>query len=342
MNKEQNHQRREGNRGGRPPRGGRPHRGGDRDRGNDRGNFRGPRGGDDRGGRDRDRGYGRPQGGYRDREREDRFRRDDRREGDDEPRRRGEPGMEFTGRSVEDALEEASRRLGVGRDQMKVQVVEEGSKGFLGILGSKPAVVRIQLGAEAAHAYAETALNKILKEMGLPDKVKRRRDGDGNTVLDIQGPSGGVLIGRHGQTLESLQYIILKMLQRVTSDERAMVIVDVESYRERQNDKLRELAQSLAAKAKDSGEEVSLRPMSARDRRTVHMTLKDDSEVTTQSRGEGLRRRVVIIPKNPKAPATSPEPGNEAPEVPPSSEEDPQPGNQAPAEPLVDDNIGNR
>jgi len=218
-------------------------------------------------------------------------------------RRRGESGVEVSGRNVEEATEEACRRFGVTRDQLKIQVVSEGSKGFLGLLGTKPAAIRVLLHPSAVQNYAEVVLSKILKEMGLPDKVKRRRDSDGNTVLDIQGPSGGILIGRHGQTLESLQYMVAKILQRVTSDEKALVIVDVESYRERQNDKLRELAVSVAHKAKESGEEVSLRPMSARDRRVVHMALKDDAEVTTQSRGEGLRRRVVVIPKNKKAPA---------------------------------------
>ncbi len=343
MNKEQNGNQRRNDRGGRPGRGGRSNRGGDR------GGYRGNRGFDDRG-RDRDRGYGRP-GGNRDRDR-DRRPRPERRMGEDEPRRRGEPGIEITGRSVADAIEEASRRLGVGRDQMKIQVVEEGSKGFLGILGFKPAMIRVQLGAEAAQNYGETVLNKILKEMGLPDKVKRRRDGDGNAVLDIQGPSGGVLIGRHGQTLEAVQYIVQKILQRVTVDEKSLVLVDVESYHERQNDKLRELALSLAAKAKEAGEEVSLRPMSARDRRTVHMTLKDDAEVSTQSRGEGLRRRVVIIPKNlkvkeapkPQNPVEEAGPGEPSVPVAPavSGEEAPEPGNVMPVETPVSDDIGNR
>jgi hypothetical protein len=127
---------------------------------------------------------------------------------------------------------------------------------------------------------------------------------------------------------------------------------------------LRELALSLAAKAKEAGEEVSLRPMSARDRRTVHMTLKDDNAVTTQSRGEGMRRRVVIIPKNKKVTAPKPEEGaatpveaapdaggdavdevapEEAPEAAPAAGEatPEEMGNAAPPSHNLDDDIGN-
>jgi spoIIIJ-associated protein len=367
MNKDTKNNQRPNDRGGRRGRQGRPNRGGDQ---------RGPQGSpgqqgnksyEDRnsfGNRDRSR-YERPNRDGRGREDRgrggDRGPRPPRREGD-EPRRRSEPGVEFTGRTVSEVMEEACRRFGTNRDQMKVQVVSEGTKGFLGFLGTKPAVVRVQLTPGAIPVYGETVLSKILKEMGLPDKVKRKRDSDGNTILDIQGPSGGVLIGRHGQTLEALQYMVAKIIQRVTTDERSMIIVDVEGYCERQNDKLRELAKNLASKAKESGEEVSLRPMSAKERRIVHMTLKDDAEVTTQSRGEGLRRRVVVIPKNKKeAPvpaspdATPVEAMGDAPVVEASGSnpiaDDSKPseyhseavGNEAPApEPPIADEVGNQ
>jgi len=340
MNKTPNNNQRGSERGGRDDRsrgqGSRPYRGGERSSyGGDRGN-RVDRG--DQGNRD-----------SRNRGRDDRPRRFEKPKGGEEFHHRGEPGVEISGRTMEDVTAEACRRFGVNRDQMKIQIVSQGSKGFLGILGTKPAKARIQLTSGAIPNYAETALNKILKEMGLPDKVRRKNDVDGNLVLDIQGPSGGVLIGRHGQTLESLQYVLQKILQRVTGEEKSLVIVDVESYRERQNDKLRELAVSVARKAKDTGEEVGLRPMTARDRRIVHMTLKDDHEVTTQSQGEGIRRRVVVIPKNKKVPAPKPEEG--APvavsEAMPTAEAVPveasleEPGNVVPSPPVVEDDIGN-
>jgi spoIIIJ-associated protein len=322
-----NNQRRDERGGGRKDRDrargreGRPFRGGERSTGrtNDRGPYRGNRNFDGYH-RDRDRGPGERDSN---RDHSDRSKRFKKPEGDEDMRRHGEPGVEITGRTVDDAALEAGRRFGVSRDQMKIQVVSKGSKGFLGFLGTKPATIRVQLTSGATQNYAEVVLNKILKDMGLPDRAKPKKDPDGNLVLDIHGPSSGVLIGRHGQTLESLQYIVSKILQRVTSDDKALVIVDVESYRERQNDKLRELALSMAAKARET-----LRPMNARDRRIVHMTLKDDREVTTQSQGEGLRRRVVVIPKNKKESAP---PVEKQPETPPAQAPDASP--VAPEEP---------
>jgi spoIIIJ-associated protein len=280
---------------------------------------------------------------------------------------RGNSWVEVAGRSVEEALEEASRRFNVNQADLKTEVKEEGSRGFLGI-GSKPAVVRISLKSHAVPPFAEGVLSRLLRGMGLPDKVRMKKDEDGNTVLNIEGPSSGTLIGRHGHTLESLQYLVAKTVQRITGDEKSIVIVDVENYLERQKDKLRELANNLAQKAKETGVEVPMRPMSSKDRRIVHLTLKDHEHVTTESRGEGLRRKVVIIPKVKAEPkpegssSTSSEgskPGIDLDETQPvvpnqpvsalaqieepaHSEDQPQPGNEAPREPDLDDDIGNR
>jgi spoIIIJ-associated protein len=256
---------------------------------------------------------------------------------------------------------------------MRIEVLEEGSRGFLG-LGAKPARLKVSLKPAATLPYAEAVLTRALRAMGLPDKVQRKKDSEGNTVLDVEGPSGGILIGRHGQTLESLQYLVSKIVQRTCDDERSLVVIDIEGYRERQKDKLRETALNFAKKAAESGQTVSLQPMNSRDRRVVHLTLRDHADVTTQSTGEGLRRRVMIVPKHPKVTpeiaAVTPaehlpeavvvEPGNAAPTVPaepPAAEavgnqappahvetkESEVAGNQVPPEkPTVDDNIGNR
>ncbi len=213
------------------------------------------------------------------------------------PSPRSEGGwLEVSGKSVEEAVELAAKRFNVKREDLKTEVVDEGKKGFLGI-GSKEARVKLILKSAAVPAFAEGVLSRILHDMNLPDKVKIQKDSDGNTVLNILGPSSGTLIGRHGHTLEALQYIVSKVVQRMTGDERAIVIVDVESYLDRQKDKLKELALNLAQKAKETGVEIPMRPMSSKDRRVVHLALKDHEHVTTESRGEGLRRKVVIVPK---------------------------------------------
>jgi len=288
----------------------------------------------------------------------------------------------LTGRTAEDAIEEGAKRFNVSKNDMKTEVLDEGSKGFLGI-GSKPAKVKMSLKSSAVPAFAEGILSRLLRGMSLPDKVKLQKDADGNTVLNIQGPSSGTLIGRHGHTLESLQYLVSKVVQRMTGEEKSIIIVDVESYLERQTEKLKELAVSLALKAKETGVEIPMRPMSSKDRRVVHMTLKDHEHVTTESRGEGLRRKVVIIPKvkatevTPEAAAAAEAAGSAAPEAttPPEDaqpvaapaitapSEDAQPivrnqpvapsavipethlpdhGNRMPSEKDVDDSIGNR
>lgn len=356
------------NRSGGDHRGNREHREHRSDRDNRSGGYRGQGPRYERGeqrGEHRQGGY-RPShssSGHRSEHREHRPERHERSEGQGP---RGSSWLEVTGRSVEDAVEEASRRFNVGKGDLKTDVVEEGSKGFLGI-GSKPAKVRISLNSSAVPTFAEGVLSRLLRGMSLPDKVKVQKDEDGNTVLNIQGPSSGTLIGRHGHTLESLQYLVGKMVQRVTGDEKNIIIVDVENYLERQKDKLKELAVNLAQKAKETGVEIPMRPMSSKDRRVVHMTLKDHEHVTTESRGEGLRRKVVIVPKV-KAPETTPEaaaqaaaaaeaagnvePGNVVPpedkqpsapaSVAASAPEGPEPGNAIPVEKEVDDNIGNR
>jgi spoIIIJ-associated protein len=304
-----------GNRGGgggynREHQGGRDNRGGDnrgggykgggnREGGNREGGYRGnnPRfeRSDNRGGEHRSGGHrsGPPHssGNFRN----DRSGRPERHEGPYTPRP-GSSWVEVTGRTVEEAIEEAARRFNVGKNDLKTEVLEEGSKGFLGI-GSKPSKVKISLKGSSVASFADGVLSRLLRGMGLPDKVKVQKDEDGNTVLNILGPSSGTLIGRHGHTLEALQYLVSKTVQRMTGDEKSIIIVDVENYLERQKDKLKELAVNLAQKAKETGVEIPMRPMTSKDRRVVHMALKEHEHVTTESRGEGLRRKVVIVPK---------------------------------------------
>jgi spoIIIJ-associated protein len=380
------------NRGGgynRDNRGGSEHRSGPPSGGGYKGNNPRP----DRGGEHRSGGF-RPSGGGNHRpgghgnssfrgERNDRHERHERHDrGEGFVPRQGGSWIELTGRTAEDAIEEGAKRFNISKNDMKTEVLDEGSKGFLGI-GSKPAKVKMSLRPSAVPAFAEGILSRLLRGMSLPDKVKLQKDADGNTVLNIQGPSSGTLIGRHGHTLESLQYLVSKVVQRMTGEEKSIIIVDVESYLERQTEKLKELAVSLALKAKETGVEIPMRPMSSKDRRVVHMTLKDHEHVTTESRGEGLRRKVVIIPKvkaaevTPEAAAAAEAAGSAAPEAtaPPEDaqpavapartapSEDAQPivrnqpvapsavipethlpdhGNRMPSEKDVDDSIGNR
>lgn len=205
----------------------------------------------------------------------------------------------LTVKTVEDALDEVMDRFGVQQEEVTLEVVEEGKSGLLG-LGAKPYRVKVTLKEQAVAFFAERLVARFLREMDLPGRVQRKTDPDGFCILNIEGSASGVLIGRRGQTLEAFQYLVTRVLQRLTGLSQVRILVDVEGYRQRQREKLIQAAHRAAEKAIQTGTDVILRPMNARDRRIVHLALRSTEEVETQSIGEGDRRRVMIIPKKRK------------------------------------------
>jgi len=155
---------------------------------------------------------------------------------------------------------------------------------------------------------AAKVLREILEHMGVDAEVSAFDDGE-RIILDAHGPESGLVIGKKGATLDALQYVVNRILFKrppapagggapAAPGERPMVIVDAEGYRGRREDSLIDLARRLAEKAVKTGRPVPVEPMSAHDRRIVHMALADHGAVTTESEGEGLFRRVVIFPKS--------------------------------------------
>jgi len=142
---------------------------------------------------------------------------------------------------------------------------------------------------------AAKVLREILEHMGVDAEVSAFDDGE-RIILDAHGPESGLVIGKKGATLDALQYIVNRIVYR-RPKEGPLVVVDAEGYRGRREDSLVDLAQRLADKVVKSGQAVPVEPMSAHDRRIVHMALVDHEGVTTESEGEGLFRRVVIFPK---------------------------------------------
>ena len=118
---------------------------------------------------------------------------------------------------------------------------------------------------------------------------------EGSIVFELEGKDSGLLIGRRGETLSSLEYLVRLMASK-TLDKRANIMIDVEDYRLRRKEKLEDIAKKTAKKVSETGKRITLEPMSAADRRIVHMALADLEDVITQSRGEGLQRKVVINP----------------------------------------------
>ncbi len=202
--------------------------------------------------------------------------------------------IEEEGRTTEEAMELALKKLGVTRDQVRVTVLYEAKKSLFGLI-TKPAKVRISL-KEDPSSTPEGILKTLLAEMGIEADVNTEVS-DGNIYLNINTPNAGLLIGRRGRTLDAIQHLLNCIVNRSSLVKRR-VIVDAEQYRERREEILTNLAHKLASKVKTTGQEIVVEPMNPQDRRIIHLALQDDEEVTTFSRGEGSFRSVVITTKD--------------------------------------------
>jgi spoIIIJ-associated protein len=258
---------------------------------------------------------------------------------------------EFTGKSIKEAVARACEELKVDEALLEVEVLEESSKGFLGIVGHREARIRVklrdipkevmdaqpapvsepadkslvELSPETHEAetsdeedldapteprqdqplvdpglYVETArevLQAILER--IPVEVEISADTvEGSVYLDIKGDGSGLLIGKKGQTLDALQFIVNKIVNKFNPPgQKVEIIVDTENYRERKKENLREVALKAGEKAKKTHKPVPLEPMQASERRIIHMILAEDRDVYTKSYGEGQMRRLIVYPR---------------------------------------------
>ena len=205
----------------------------------------------------------------------------------------------MTGRSVEEAIELALKELDADRDEAEVEVLSRGKSGFLGI-GAELARVRVtkipQGGSSAA--LANETVSKILQAAGVNVSRTLRAAHDpevGGPIIDLSGEDSGLLIGRRGQTLQSLQFLV-NLIVRKQSGEDVRVVLDVERYRQRRESSLRDMANKVASRVAQSNRSVTLEPMSPADRRIIHTTLTEYSGVSTESTGMGDNRKVTIMP----------------------------------------------
>lgn len=205
--------------------------------------------------------------------------------------------VEIVARSVEEAIEEGLKQLDVTRDEVEISVIEEGTKGFLGILGSRQAKVCLTIKPNITWKVriAEEYVTNIIDLMKLDAKIDTVIEDD-NIKVNITGEQLGLLIGRRGKTLDALQFLTSMVVNR-EGGEWARVIIDVEAYRQRREQTLRSLARRLASKAESTGRRVALDPMNALERRIVHSELQDFGGVETHSEGKDPYRRVIIVPK---------------------------------------------
>jgi len=211
--------------------------------------------------------------------------------------------IEVSGPSVEEAVARGLAKLGATRDEVDIEVLSRGSRGFLG-LGAREAVVRISLRPrEDIKLAAKEALQELLAKMGVQAEVSIRSEEETPQgadappfILDVTGRDLGILIGRRGQTLQALQYITRLIVSR-EAQRWVNLVVDVERYKARREKSLRELARRMAEQVAFTRQPIALEPMPPHERRIIHLALRDHPLVTTKSVGKGDKRRVTIIPK---------------------------------------------
>lgn len=204
--------------------------------------------------------------------------------------------IEVSAKTVNDAITEACQKLGVTSDKLDYEVVEEGSSGFLGI-GAKPAVIKASVKKSSVEEVARVFLNDVFQAMNMEVVIDiKYNDEEKSMDIELSGNEMGVLIGKRGQTLDSLQYIISLVVNK-ESDSYIRIKVDTENYRERRKATLENLAKNLAYKVKRTRRPVSLEPMNPYERRVIHSVLQNDRYVETHSEGEEPYRKVVITLK---------------------------------------------
>lgn len=199
--------------------------------------------------------------------------------------------LEKTGRTVEEAIQSACQELGVRREEVDVEVLEEPSRGFLGILGTRAARVRVTVRPHKVE-LAKEFVSGLLANMGLKASLEVRGQGESRTI-DIIGRDLGILIGRRGDTLKHVEFLTNMACAKGSGDVKR-IVVDVGGYRKRREQRLEEMARNVARRVERTGKSVALEPMDARDRRIIHMALQKNSRVMSHSEGEEPFRRVVV------------------------------------------------
>ena len=202
--------------------------------------------------------------------------------------------IETTGKTVDEAVEQALQDLGVPMDQVDVEVLEEPVKGILGFIGSKPARVKVSV-VVRVEQKAVNLLNSIADTMGLAITINVSEKKDFLNI-NLEGKDLGILIGRRGETLDALQFLV-NLSANKNQPSRKKIIIDIEGYRNRRTETLYKLAAKLANKAKQRGRSVVLEPMSSQERRIIHTALHGRDDIYTFSEGDDPYRKIVISPK---------------------------------------------
>ncbi|MEA2013773.1 MAG: RNA-binding cell elongation regulator Jag/EloR [Thermodesulfobacteriota bacterium] len=222
--------------------------------------------------------------------------------------------IKIGGKTIDEAIEKACHEFDLPREKLNIEILSEESSGLLGFLGAKKALIKarvltIDMDMDNAHREesavnievsenivleAKTFVEGLLSRIGLDFTVAVEENRD-DIVLNIEGDGSGLLIGKGGQTLDAMQYLISKVINKNWNGGKR-IILDTENYRKKRRDSLTALAEKLGEKAKRIKRPVTVNPMNAHDRRIIHMALQNDSDLITRSRGEGAFRKIIIVP----------------------------------------------
>jgi spoIIIJ-associated protein len=209
--------------------------------------------------------------------------------------------IETTAKTPEEAIELALKELDVDREEVEVDVVSRGKPGILGI-GSEPAKVRVTVLESPTDTVkvATSALNQLISGMGVAAVAHLRQaqsEGVGGPVFDIDGDDSGLLIGRRGETLRALHFLV-NLIAGAQLGENPSIQIDVAGYMDRRYKSLTNLALNIASRVAGSGQPITLEPMPPNERRAVHVALAEHQDVTTESIGAGDGRQVVVRPRS--------------------------------------------
>lgn len=200
--------------------------------------------------------------------------------------------IDMTGKSVDEALEKALSQLNVTKDEVEVSIIDEGNKGFLNLIGSKPAKIMVTVKKNYINE-AKDFLTKVLAKMNVKTDIMIKEEKN-NICIELTGPKMGSIIGYRGETLDALQYLVSLVLNKNHDVEYKRVILDAEHYRSKREETLRRVAYKTANKVRKSKRPFKLEPMNPYERRIIHSALQESNDVITYSEGEEPHRRVVV------------------------------------------------
>jgi len=206
--------------------------------------------------------------------------------------------LEIEGRTIEDAKKKGLAQLGLtDAAGVEIEVVDEGKSGIFGFGVSRAAKVRIYYSGsveDVGDLTTEVIMN-VLGKMGITGKIRDLKEGESKVYVELESEFSGLIIGKRGKTLEALQFIVNLIVNHQTGSEKK-IILDIESYRAKRERALRKMSRDIALKVVRSGKPWVLEPMNPFERRLIHLTLQNDSRVTTKSEGQGIYRKVKISP----------------------------------------------